>query len=898
MPSETIGDSNWLVATKLRPPVIRDDIIRRPKLEKALAESVRTLPLTLLSAPAGYGKTTMLAFLPRLVPEHLLAWATLDSEDNDPVRFLSLLVAALQDLHPDCGRSVAPMLMGGGADSAVLKRAMGALINDVLRLIPEPFILVLDDLHFVTEPAVYVVLEYLLGHHPPQLHLAVGTRHDPPLRLARLAARRQLFELRRPDLGFSEGEAQELLNKSLGLDLSEAEVAAIQERTEGWPAGLCLLAGPLARMGSQADRTQFMAALNQSERYAFDFMAEEVLRDLPPDLRRFLLRTSILSEMTPSSCAALTGREDAARVLDSLYRQNLTVASLATGVGGEPVYRHHALFARLLASQLEREMSSEIPELHRRAAPVQATPGRAIAHYLLAGDWDKAVQRMALSGGELLARGMFGTVRSWYAMLPPEAQKANPRLKVLVARAEIHSGDYAAANTLLNEAHDTSLAIGDRGGEGDAVASLITISYQNNDRAAAAALIERAKQLPLEPIGQMAFRLGRAWLRLAQCDWDSCRSDIAEALTIPRTADDQRADFIGMTYMSAPLAAVPGCLTVTEGYCAEAAKRAVPRTAWHLGADELGTWPLLWRGLANEALAQAEAADALRQHLGGYPFIGADISAQLAVLSLARGEHEAAARATDVLEQRLKHAALGKRDFYLHAAGRSRALLGSLSAARALQTRLTDMRDDGPLTQYLALHMAGLIAMAEKRPVDAADALGRAAALEVRLPVARAGGSARLLQAMYLFEQNNHDAALELAQRVLGEWEQEGTPGYVLLDGPAVLPMLAFAARNGIGAAAQALQIFGRPVDSVPISLPSIPSSLPSIPGPASLWDRLTQRETEVLKLIVAGRTNRQIGEELYIGEETAKTHVAHILRKLDVNSRTQAAVRGREIGL
>jgi LuxR family maltose regulon positive regulatory protein len=887
LPPETISNATWLVATKLRPPVVRDDVIRRPKLERAVAESVRSLPLTLLSAPAGYGKTTMLALLPRLVPEQPVAWVTLDTEDNDPVRFVSLLAAALQGIHPECGRSLPPMLMGGGSDSAVLKRAIGELINDVMKY-DEPLTLVLDDLHLVTEPAAYVVLEYLLSHLPPQMHLAVGTRHDPPLRLARLAARRQVLELRRPDLGFSEVEARELLIKSLGIELSHADVEALQERTEGWPAGLCLLAGPLARMGSPSDRTEFMAALSHSERYALDFLAEEVLRDLPADVRWFLLQTSVLNEMTPSACAALTGRSDAADMLDSLYKKNLTIASLSTAEEGEPVYRHHALFSRLLARQLEREMPDEIPDLHRRAARLQSTPGRAIAHYLSAGAWDEAAKLMVQSSVPILTRGMYDTISNWYAKLPSEAQDASPKLKIVVARAEIHRGDFAAAETLLEQARQTFLAAGDASGEGDALTSQITMSYQNNDRARAAALIDRAIQLPLEPIGQMAVRLGRAWLRLAECDWDACRNYITEALAIPATTTDRRVDFIGMTYMSAPLASVPGCLAVTEKYCAEAAERAVPGTAWHLGADELGAWPLLWRGCVDEALKRAEAADALRQQLGGYPFMGTDTSVMLAALYLARGEREAALRATDTLLQRLEHAALGKRDFYLHAAGRSRALLGDLAAAHAVHQRLADLRDNGPLAQYLADHLAGLIALIEKRFGEASDALGPAAALEAKLPVARAGGSARLLQAMLLFERGDRGTALDLLDRVLAEWLQDGTPGYALLDGPAILPVLTFAAERGVAPARRVLGFFRRPVVPGPVQ----------VNAKASLPEPLTQREVEVLRLIAAGRTNRQIGEELYIGEETVKSHVVHILRKLDVTSRTQAAVRARELGL
>lgn len=166
MPQHAPDTSAWLVATKLCPPRLRGDLIRRPHLESALRRSVTSLPLTLLSAPAGYGKTTMLATLPRLVPEMRLAWATLDAEDNDPVRFIGLVTAALGRLHPRCGRTVWPLL-AGALGEADLKRAVGALINEVLELLPEPFILVLDDLHTVTEPAAFAALEYLLDHQPP-----------------------------------------------------------------------------------------------------------------------------------------------------------------------------------------------------------------------------------------------------------------------------------------------------------------------------------------------------------------------------------------------------------------------------------------------------------------------------------------------------------------------------------------------------------------------------------------------------------------------------------------------------------------------------------------------------------------------------------------------------------
>jgi len=880
----------WYVRTKLQPPLLRSDLIRRPHLEEALRRAVSDLPLTLLSAPAGYGKTTLLANLAHLLPDRKLAWVTLDAEENDPVRFVGLVTTALQRLHPDCGRSVWPWLSGGATEVAGLKRAIAALIEDILTCLPEPFILVLDDLHFVTEPAVYIALEYLLEHQVPQMHIAVGTRYDPPLRLTRLAARRQLGELRRPDLGFSPEETSALLNESLGLRLTAAEVEILQDRTEGWPAGLCLLAGPLRRLGQ--DRSQFMAALVHSERYAFDFLAEEVLREMAPDRRRFLLQTAVLAEMSPSVCRAVTGREDSADLLDGLYRQNLTIASIGSETAdreGEPVYRHHALFARLLLRQLEREMPGDITELHRRAAQAQPTPGRAIGHYLAAGLWDEAVTIIIRHGNEMLHRGMSETIRAWQNALPAETRAQFPRLTALLARCEIHRGDFAAAGPLLRQALEQFRADGDRLGESEALTSLITVSYATDDREAAATYADAAMLLPLSPMSQAAPRLARAWLKLEEGDWEGIRQQIEEALTIIRQTGNGIADLIGVTYLSTPLLAVPGCMEPVERYCMEAAGRALPETAWRMGADELSIWPMLWRGQTAEALARAEGVDGLRRRLGGYPYIGNDVAVQLGLLHLARGDREAAAQATERLVERMEGAGASRWSFHLHAAGRAMAHLGRLAEARALLARLAALPVTARFMQYQVGHLTGLLALLDGQMDSAAAALDRAAALEADMPIAWVSGSARLLRARLLLEQGKPDQALAAATPVLTAWADSGRPGSALIDGPAILPVLGLAARRGMACAVPMVALFqGQGQESLAPPRPS---------APAALIEPLTQREEDVLRLIVAGRTNKQIGQELYITEETVKTHVAHILRKLDLTSRTQAAMRGRELG-
>jgi LuxR family maltose regulon positive regulatory protein len=296
----------WLTQTKLQPPLPRSDVIPRPRLLAALRDGLTSRRLTLLSAPAGYGN-----------------WLTLDEGDNDPVIFLAYLVAALRRLNPACGATAQTLLSDLPDPGAQARRLVGVLVNDVMETLPDPFALVLDDLHLITEPTVYIALDYLLAHLPPQMHLGIATRHDPPLALARLRARGQLAELRAPDLRFTSDEATAFLNETLRLGLSSDDLVALQSRTEGWAVGLRLLSGSLDRIPTPAGRAAFIAHLAHTDRYVFDFLADEVLSRQSEAVRTFLLETSILPELTAPLCNAVTGRTDAAAILDDLDRRSL-----------------------------------------------------------------------------------------------------------------------------------------------------------------------------------------------------------------------------------------------------------------------------------------------------------------------------------------------------------------------------------------------------------------------------------------------------------------------------------------------------------------------------------------------------------------------------------------------
>lgn len=885
MHDQSFQPGDWLVQTKLHPPAIRPETLLRQRLESALRVAVTSTPLTLVSAPAGSGKTTVLASLRLVVPEYPLAWLSLDEEDNDPTRFLGALVTALQRLHPEVGSSAWPLLRGASPDMVGRdRRVMGALINDLLQWMKEPFILVLDDLHTITDSVIYLGLEYLLSHLPPQMRIVIGTRHDPPLPLARLAARRQMVELRRNDLAFTPAEAGELLNRVLGLSLSEKELHALLTQTEGWAVGLCLLAASLEGKGAPERRAEFLAGITQSERYIFDFLAEEVLKAQAPDVREFLLQTSILAELTPTACRAVTGREDALDLLEGLYRRNLFLVAMQPEGGEAVAYRYHALFAKFLGRQLERHSPELVPELHRRAAAVQTTPGRAIAHYFAAGLWEQAAQVMEQVGYEMLSRGLSETLCSWYGHLPEEVQRAHPRLTLLRGQSTIHCGDYRLAGEYLARAQAVFAEAGDGPSEGAALCSLMTVAIQHGEFDRVRALSERAATLPLTPQGQAIVHMNRAWLALLDGEWERVTAEIQGALTVTLANRDVMAGISVVAYISPLLVAAPGSLPAIERFCAEMAQIAPPDGPLRLGLEEIRSYTLLWRGQVEQALQVAEAASERRERMGGYPILGPDVAATLAALYVARQRPDEAVRAVERLIERTEGAPPFQLPFWLHAAGRTLCLMGRLAEAHQLNDRLQAIRSPFSFTPVLQAHLDGLLALVERRLPQAEALLQRAAELESGAPVA--AGSARLLLARLRHDQGRPDEALALLTEALAADELDGR---ILLAGDLLVPVLRLAADQGLERAGRLLGLLGVAPTEPTVEVAENPSELERL---------LTPREIDVLRLLTAGATNREIGEQLFVSEQTVKTHVVHILRKLDVTSRTQAAIRGRELGL
>lgn len=416
-----------LLRTKLFIPQTRANLVPRPRLVERLNAGLDK-KLTLVSAPAGFGKTTLVvAWLKQ--SDLPAAWLSLDEADNDPPRFLTYLVAAIQQVDEGIGSPLMGALQS--PQPPAIEKVMTALLNEIA-LRSDPLVLVLDDCHLLTEVAIMEVMEFLLHHQPPRLHLVLTTREDPDLPLARLRARDQLNEIRARDLRFTYGEADIFLRGVLGLALSEQDVATLDGRTEGWAVGL-QLAG--LSMQNKPDLKAFIADFSGSHRHILDYLTDEVLRQQPENIRSFLLHTAILDRLSGPLCDALTGHNDGERVLAHLEAANLFVVPLDEE---RRWYRYHHLFSDLLRNQLTRLQPELVPELHRRASQwfeenddIQA----AVEHALQASDLTRATHLIEQHALPNLYQGQVAMVLGWFEGLPDAILRSAPMLCICKAWA-------------------------------------------------------------------------------------------------------------------------------------------------------------------------------------------------------------------------------------------------------------------------------------------------------------------------------------------------------------------------------------------------------------------------------------------------------------------------------
>ena len=916
-PEAGAGGWDGLLATKLYLPRPQPSFVPRPRLVGQLHQGLAG-PLTLVCAPAGFGKTALLGDWARGSPRPV-AWLSLDPGDNDPARFWRHVIAALEEVRPGVGERVAGLL--GPPAPPTFEGLVTALINDLAGQ-PDQVLLVLDDYHLVEAQPVHGSLGFLLEHLPSQMHLVVASRADPPLGLARLRASGQLAELRAADLRFTAEEAAALLREAVRSDLPDAAVGVLTARTEGWAAGL-QLAGLSLR--GQADVAGFVAAFGGSHRYVLDYLTEEVLDRQPEQLRTFLLETSVLERLSAELCDAATGRGDGQQLLEGIERANLFLVPLDEVRGW---WRYHQLFADLLRVRLWQERPERVPQLHRNAAAWCEEHGLAddaVRHALTAGDTAWSARLVERHIDRLLLRSEGATLQRWLAVLPPELVGSRPRLLLTRALLALVSGRVEAVEGPLDAA-ERALA-GAAGAADEPYEPSVGRATSLVANVPATIAVGRAFLAELRGDADRAITFAHQalakldedeWmleaytrLHLAVAEWlrgrlPEAERALASSLTGWRAAGERFLPALSCHYLG-QVQRAQGRLGAALGTYQQALEvAATPDRPALPGAG------IAYVGLAEVAYQRGELDTAVRHVTDGiglcrqlgYRQPLATGLASLAWIRQAGGDPAGALEAIGEADRVAPGPGVAS---LLNpvSAQRARLLLAQGDVAGALQWTKECGLGAGQAVSYPREReylMLARVLVAQGRPDQALEVLER-----LHAAAAAQGRSGSVIEiqavaALARWEGGDQAGALAaLAEALALAWPEgyvrvfvdEGAPMAVLLGG---LVAAQRAGGTGVGIPLsylrRLLQAFEQ--DAVPVG-PTGRRGTVVMPG---LVEPLSDRELEVLRLVAAGRPNREIAEELMVVLDTVKKHVGRVLDKLGAANRTQAVARARELGL
>ena len=901
-----------LLQTKLYIPITRSHLVDRPQLVARLNGGLNG-KLTLVSAPAGFGKTTLVAHWGQQLAAAgawQFGWLSLDENDNDVGRFFTYIVAALQKINGRFAQSTLELLQQSPADN--LQIILTDLLNSLAQA-EQNILLALDDYYQISNPAIHDGLQFLLDHAPPNFHLLLLSRADPPLPLARLRMYRQMTEIRQDDLRFAPAEARQFLNQQMALGLPETAVSALEQRTEGWIAGLQMAA---LSMQGHRNKDHFISDFTGSNRYIFDYLTEEVLAGLSPEIQDFLLQTAVLGRLCAPLCDALleigdwrldntqspiSNLQASQQILEQLEAANLFLLPLDDE---RRWYRYHQLFADLLRQQLRRERPAQESLLHRRASHwfEQANfTEEAIQHALAAADYERAASLVAHYSQSLVQHGEMNKLLSWIGRLPAEWRHQHPQLILNHAWILLFRGSPQEMEAIL--AH-----LPNEVASSLPYAAYLSILYgilatRRGNHAEAIALAEKAEaQLAaLEPNPTNRSMRGVNALVLANGYRPQDRPRAAQFYQMAATLSRESGNVIAF------LTAVRdrGNLLLEEGQLHRA--RAVFREGIQFEqqqAHDAGTEgrKLLAAAPIHVSLAQLhyewnqldEAAsyleDALRLLVLVGPVNQSEGVVALARLHLAQGNPAAVPPLLAPLEA-LQEAASNQftRQRLAVAIAETACALYQHTPTAVLQQTLAQVLPTLGDEPTAVLAQARLL-LALARPAEVIPPLEALAAqmaengrLGLHLP-------ALILLCLAQQQMGDTSKALHSLQQALAIAEPSGYMRLFVDAGEGMRGLLQTAVRHNI-APTYATRLLHQFTPTTPAPL------LPLSPAPP-LPEPLSSRETEVLQLIAQGFTNKQIAQKLMIAPSTAKRHTVNIYNKLGVANRAEATAKAYEFGL
>ena len=890
-----------LLPTKMYLPRLRAGAISRPRLiEKLLDGMRRPGSFVLLSSPAGFGKTTLLAeFSGRL--EHSPAWVSLDEGDNDPKRFWSYLIHACQSVQPAIGQNALALLQ---ATQPLPDETLPSLLIQEFVQLQDDLVLVLDDYHSIQNPAIQAGMSFLLEHLSERFHLIVSTRSDPPWPLARFRARDRLEEIRAADLRFTSEECHAFLNQVMGLKLSPQQTAGLEARTEGWAASLQLAA---LSMRGRSDVSTFIQAFTGSHLYVAEYLIEEVLDRQTEETRSFLLQTSILERLTAGLCEAVSGYKGVQSLLMDLYQANLFLVPLDDE--GQ-WFRYHPLFADLLQSQLPQAVpAEEIASLHRRAADWferNGASGEAIGHFLIAQDFESTARLVEDHGYQTLIRGELTTLLHWIKALPGDVIRRHPLILIQNAWALTLAGAFHQVEPLLQQAEtQADLKSADALElSGNAAAMRAFFAMMMGDYPRALELAERAEALLPQGRAHVSwlvpFTLGA--VHRSQGRYEKAVEEFNRQALLAEKTDNLILWVTGLTEV-AIVRRLQGRLREAAETCCLALQRLEERGAVSFGSLAKLEVPLIEVLREQNELSEAyrRVSDVLRR-MESWPMPTDRIFALLAKLHVQQSQ------------------------------GNTSGALESLQAARevkASQPVLVNLARAVDLGEVQLMLKTGVVDAAARRLEEIKPGTSRVVSLyeqemlvlarlrlgqnkteEAESIVSRLAAEAEagerigalieilVLQAIVMTARGDRGRALPALIKALKLGEPEGFVRVFVDEGEPMRSLLtSITGQAADKLSANLKEYTARLLDAFP-GLPARDDT-PPLPSPGDrLIEPLTRRELEVLHLIDEGHSNQAIADRLVITLSAVKKHTGNIFGKLNVNSRTQALARARQLGL
>lgn len=903
-----------LLATKLFIPTIRPKLVSRTRLIEQLSAGLHR-KLTLISAPAGFGKTTVVReWVDSVQNSHKksdqtnygIAWLSLDEGDNDSTRFLTYFISALNrttGIETAIGEKALSMLQSTQSPPAEI--VLTTLINDIATL-PGKMIFILDDYHLIDAQSIHNALNFFIENIPPQIHLVIATREDPFLPLSRLRARDQLTELRATDLRFSTSEAAEFLNQVMGLNLSTEDITALEARTEGWIAGLQLAAISLQ---GKADTTKLIKSFSGSHRLVLDYLIEEVLEQQAQNVQDFLLQTAILDRLTGSLCDALTGQNNGQATLEALEQANMFIVPLDNERGW---YRYHHLFADLLRQRLQQTQPEQLPNLHLRASEWYEQKGfwsDAVRHAFAAEDFKRAADLIELAWIPMNTSYQSVTWLGWAKALPDELVRTRPVLSTSCGWASLDTGDLEAAKRCFQDAEQWLDTMGNMDGQLDEEEfRSLSISIANGRAYLAQAVgdvvgtikyTQRATDLLRE---NDHFERGLADVLAGFAYWASGNLDTAYKAIADAILEMQIADripfIISFTSYLADIMIAQGRLHETERnylqlleFVAGQGESEVKETAvLHLGLSEI----YLEQGDLEVARQHLEKSEELGEQPSFPPWYRHWICAHARIMA-DQGDW-------DGIIEMFKGA---EHLYYRHPIPDIRPLKALLARMWLAQGKLVEVQhwareqdlsvEDNlsHLREFEHITLARLLIAQYKSDLIDNYIHDAIKLLERLLKAAEDGGrmgsviEILVLEALAYKAQSDTPSALVSLKRALALAESEGYMRIYVSEGMPMMTLLGEIEFEDV-------RMRGY-VDKLLASFRE-KSTQTSSPNAQSLIEPLSEREIEILQLIAEGLTNQEIGFQLYLSLNTVKAHTRNIYGKLEVNSRTQAVAKARAL--